>query len=205
MDHEIVFRIGLIAVSALAGLVQIYFGRKARPHQGAYTSIKREAFRREGRLNFVVHAALVLALGAMAMLYAVVPASLRWSAVALPESWRWVGLGLGLVALAGLVEVHRQLGRFWSAYLELQENHQLITTGVYRRIRHPMYSVLFVALIGMALMSANWLFMALCAARMLLFFERMRREEAMLMGQFGDEYRHYQQRTGRLLPRLRAR
>lgn len=199
---EIVFKIGLIAVLDLAALIQIYFGRKARPHQRAYASIKRDAFRREGRLNFIVHAALVAALVIMSVLYAAYPASIQWSAVPLPESWRWVGLGLCLAGLVALVEVHRQLGRFWSAYLELQADHQLITTGVYRRIRHPMYTVLFLLLIGMALMSANWLFMALCAARMVLFFERMRREEAMLIGQFGDEYRLYQERTGRLLPRF---
>ena len=205
MDHEIVFRIGLVGISAVGTLVQIYFGRKARPKQGAYTSIKREAVRREGWLTFIIHAALVFALGGMALLYAVVPASLRRSAVALPEVWRWLGLGLGFVGLAILVEVHRQLGRYWSAYLELQQNHQLITSGVYRRIRHPMYSVLFLLLSAMALISANWLFMVLCAARMALFFVRMRREEAMLIEQFGDEYRRYQQRTGRLLPRLGAR
>lgn len=205
MEHEIPFRIGLVALSVIAPLVQIYFGRKARPHQGAYSSIKRDAYRREGRLNFVVHAGLVFGLGVMVTLYAAYPASIRWSAVAIPCSWRWAGLGLGVVGLVALVEVHRQLGRFWSAYLELQEGHQLITTGVYRRIRHPMYTVLFLLLFATAIVSANWLFMVLCAGRMLMFFERMRREEAMLIGQFGDDYRRYQQRTGLLLPRLRAR
>jgi protein-S-isoprenylcysteine O-methyltransferase Ste14 len=205
MDHEIPFRIGLVTLSVIAPLAQIYFGRKARPHQGAYSSIKRDAYRREGRLNFVVHAALVFGLGLMVTLYAAYPASIRWSAVAIPYSWRWAGLGLGVVSLLGLIEVHRQLGRFWSAYLELQEGHQLITTGVYQRIRHPMYTVLFLLLFTSAIVSANWLFMVFCAGRMLMFFERMRREEAMLIGQFGDDYRRYQQRTGRLLPRLRAR
>ncbi len=204
MGHEIVFRVGLVVFLSLAGLIQIYFGRRARPHQGAYTSVKREAYLREGRLNFILHAALVIAMSILAMLYAVIPASIRWSALAIPDAWRWAGLGLGIVSLLALIEVHRQLGRFWSAYLELQEGHQLITTGVYRRIRHPMYSVLFFFLIAEAVLSANWLFMVLCAGRMLMFFERMRREEGMLIGQFGDEYRRYQERTGRLLPRLRT-
>ncbi|HXJ97086.1 MAG TPA: isoprenylcysteine carboxylmethyltransferase family protein [Terriglobia bacterium] len=204
MGDEIPFRIGLVALSALAPFIQVYFGRKARPHQGAYTSVKRDSFRREGRLNFVVHAALVFAMGIVVALYAAYPPSVAWSHVAIPDAWRWAGLGFGIVSLLALIKVHRQLGRFWSAYLELQEGHQLITTGVYRRIRHPMYSVLFFFLLAAAVMSANWLFMVLCAGRMLMFFERIRREEGMLIGQFGDEYRRYQQRTGRLLPRLRA-
>lgn len=88
---------------------------------------------------------------------------------------QWAGLAPGLVGLLSLIEVHRQLRRFWSAYHELQENHALVTTGVYRTVRHPMDSVLFVLLTGMALTSTNWLFMALPATRMVMFFERMRR------------------------------
>jgi protein-S-isoprenylcysteine O-methyltransferase Ste14 len=202
MADEVAFRVGLIAVSLPPPFIQAYFARRARPHQGAY-AVKRGVVGREGRLNFIVHGALVLGMGVIITLYAADPASVRWSAVGLPDGLRWFGVALGVIGLIGLVEVHRQLGRQWSAYLELQENHELITSGIYRRVRHPMYAVIILELIGMALVSANWLLMALVTGRILLFWVRMGREEAMLAEQFGDQYRRYMQTTGRLLPRLR--
>jgi protein-S-isoprenylcysteine O-methyltransferase Ste14 len=203
MADELAFRIGLAAIGVLAFVIQTYFGRRARPHQAAY-ALKRGTVGREGRLNFVVHAAFVFAMGAVIMLYVAAPATLRWSTVPLPGGLRWFGMALGVAGLIGLVEVHRQLGRYWSAYLELQENHQLITTGIYSRVRHPMYTVIIAQLVAMSLISANGLLMALAAGRILMFWVRMGHEEAMLTGQFGDQYRRYMQTTGRLLPRLRS-
>lgn len=203
MADDLIFRVGLVAVSLPAPLIQTYFGRKARPSQGAY-AIKRAAFLREGRLNFILHSSVVCAMVVVIGIYVARPAMLRWCQLPLPSGWRWFGLVLAVVGLIGLIEVHRQLGRYWSAFLELQESHKLITTGLYSRVRHPMYTVIIMHLAAISLVSANWLVMALCAARIALFFERMRREEGMLRDHFGDQYRRYMQTTGRLLPRLRS-
>ncbi|HEV3275478.1 MAG TPA: isoprenylcysteine carboxylmethyltransferase family protein [Terriglobia bacterium] len=203
MTDDVVFRVGLVAVSVPAPLIQTYFGRRARPHQAAY-GLKRAAFFREGRFNFILHATLVFGMAALIGVYAASPRSLRWCALPIPALWRWFGLILAVLALLGLVEVHRQLGRYWSAYLELQENHGLITSGLYSRIRHPMYTMISLHMIALSMVSANWLLTAVVAARLVLFFRRMGREEAMLTEHFGDRYRRYMQRTGRLLPRLRG-
>jgi len=65
-----------------------------------------------------------------------------------------------------------------------------------------MYTVLFTFVIALSLVSANWLFVVFSVGAIILLCARIAKEEAMMMGQFGDEYRAYMERTGRLLPRL---
>jgi protein-S-isoprenylcysteine O-methyltransferase Ste14 len=96
---------------------------------------------------------------------------------------------------------HADLGTNWSITLEVREQHQLITQGVYRRIRHPMYLALALYSIGQALIIPNWVagpsnliaFAILCALR-------VGAEEKMMVEEFGDEYAAYSARTKRLIP-----
>src|SRR6202162_3289972 len=96
---------------------------------------------------------------------------------------------------------HADLGTNWSITREVREQHRLITQGVYRRIRHPMYSALVLYSIGQALVIPNWVagpsnliaFAILCALR-------IRAEERMMVEEFGDEYAAYSARTKRLIP-----
>jgi protein-S-isoprenylcysteine O-methyltransferase Ste14 len=96
---------------------------------------------------------------------------------------------------------HADLGTNWSITLELREEHQLITTGVYRRLRHPMYSALFLYSIGQALVLPNWLAgPAYLITFGLLFALRVAAEERMLREGFGGQYEAYMARTNRLVP-----
>jgi protein-S-isoprenylcysteine O-methyltransferase Ste14 len=99
---------------------------------------------------------------------------------------------------------HADLGDSWSVTLELNPDHRLVTRGVYRRVRHPMYLSFFVLGIGQALLVANWIagFAGLASIALLVAL-RLPKEEAMMIEQFGDEYRAYMRRTGGILPRWR--
>jgi protein-S-isoprenylcysteine O-methyltransferase Ste14 len=94
------------------------------------------------------------------------------------------------------------LGRFWSANLMLREKHRLITTGPYAKIRHPLYLAMIGWSAGLALVAANWVFLALALVVSSVFILRVPREEQMLLDQFGEEYRSYMDRTGSVFPRL---
>src|SRR5229473_8706124 len=96
---------------------------------------------------------------------------------------------------------HADLGRNWSITLEVREGHRLITQGVYRRIRHPMYSALALYSIGQALVIPNWVAgpSNLIAFAILLAL-RVHAEERMMVREFGDEYALYSARTKRLIP-----
>jgi protein-S-isoprenylcysteine O-methyltransferase Ste14 len=120
------------------------------------------------------------------------------------SAWlRWAGSLILLFGNACFFWSHRTLGRNWSGILEIRQGHSLVTDGPYRFVRHPMYTAILLVGMGVSLLSANWLVSvpylgAFCA----IIFIRIPSEEAMMLEQFGDAYRNYMQRTGRLVPRL---
>jgi protein-S-isoprenylcysteine O-methyltransferase Ste14 len=96
---------------------------------------------------------------------------------------------------------HADLGTNWSITLEVREQHRLITQGVYRRIRHPMYSALVLYSIGQALVIPNWVAgPSNLVAFAILFALRVGAEEKMMVETFGDEYASYLAETKRLVP-----
>jgi len=96
---------------------------------------------------------------------------------------------------------HADLGTNWSITLEVREQHRLITRGVYRRIRHPMYLALVLYSVGQALVIPNWVAgPANLIVFAILLALRVRAEERMMGEAFGDEYAVYSARTKRLVP-----
>lgn len=97
---------------------------------------------------------------------------------------------------------HADLGRNWSVTLELREGHGLVTSGVYRHVRHPMYTAIWLMYLVQPLLIHNWIagFGGL-AAFALMYVIRVPHEEAMMREEFGQAYADYSTRTGRLWPR----
>jgi protein-S-isoprenylcysteine O-methyltransferase Ste14 len=96
---------------------------------------------------------------------------------------------------------HADLGTNWSITLEVREEHRLVTHGVYRRIRHPMYLALLLYAVGQTLAVPNWMAgPSYLVAFGLLFALRVGPEERMMRDEFGAEYDAYVARTRRLLP-----
>ena len=85
----------------------------------------------------------------------------------------------------------------------LKQGHELIPSGPYARVRHPIYSGIALAMIGTAVFVGEW--RALLGAVILIVghWQKARREEALLASKFGPAYEEYRNRTGSLLPRLR--
>jgi protein-S-isoprenylcysteine O-methyltransferase Ste14 len=106
-----------------------------------------------------------------------------------------------VIGLWLLYRSHADLGTNWSITLEVREQHRLITQGVYRRIRHPMYLALVLYSVGHALVIPNWVAgPSNLIAFTILFALRVRAEEKMMVDEFGDEYAAYTARTKRLVP-----
>jgi protein-S-isoprenylcysteine O-methyltransferase Ste14 len=119
------------------------------------------------------------------------------------ENWiQWAGIVLTSLGAAIAIWSRRTLGENWSARVTLKEEHQLIRSGPYRFVRHPIYTGMFVATAGTALVVGEW---RAVLAVVLMFAAHSRkalREEAMLTREFGADYAAYRQRTGFLFPRL---
>lgn len=111
------------------------------------------------------------------------------------------GLTAGLVGLWLCFRSHADLGTNWSTTLELKEEHTLVTHGVYRRVRHPMYTGLLLTALAQALVLPNWLAgPSYLVAFLLLLVLRVGKEEQMMRDQFGQAYDEYAKSTKRLVP-----
>jgi protein-S-isoprenylcysteine O-methyltransferase Ste14 len=120
----------------------------------------------------------------------------------LPNVILWCGLVVMIFALWLFWRAHVDLGLNWSITLEMRKEHELIERGVYRRIRHPMYSAIFLFAIAQAFLLQNWLAgWAGFVTFALLYLVRTPREEKMMREFFGEKYEDYMRRSGRLWPR----
>ena len=120
----------------------------------------------------------------------------------------WIKAVALVAIVAGLgisVWARRHIGQFWSARVTLKENHQLIRSGPYARVRHPIYSGIFLAMIGTALFAGEWRALVGAGIFFVGHWLKARREEALLASQFGQVYEEYRNRTGSLLPRFRQK
>jgi protein-S-isoprenylcysteine O-methyltransferase Ste14 len=96
---------------------------------------------------------------------------------------------------------HADLGRNFSIRLVIRQEHALVTTGVYRRVRHPMYASALLWSLGQALLLPNWITaLAGLLGFCILYCGRVRREELLMLKTFGEEYRKYMLRTQKLVP-----
>jgi protein-S-isoprenylcysteine O-methyltransferase Ste14 len=113
----------------------------------------------------------------------------------------WLGLLTLCAALWLFFRSHADLGRNWSISLEIREQHALVQTGVYRLIRHPMYSSFFLLSLAQMLLLPNWFAGAsgLLGVAVLYAF-RVRQEERMMLEYFGNDYLGYREHTKRLIP-----
>jgi protein-S-isoprenylcysteine O-methyltransferase Ste14 len=133
------------------------------------------------------------------------PDAIGWSLVDLPDGVRWAGAGLVVAGLALLAWVHAALDTNFSPKLRIRADHTMTTHGPYRWVRHPMYTAFLMLMGGFFLLSGH-LVLLVTGVGMVVAVIRLRtpREEAMLLGRFGEAYRTYMARTGALLPRWGA-
>jgi protein-S-isoprenylcysteine O-methyltransferase Ste14 len=112
-----------------------------------------------------------------------------------------IGAAVFAAALWLFHRSHADLGANWSIALDIRAKHALVTNGVYRLVRHPMYSAFWLNALAQALLLPN--FVAGPAGLVgiaVLYFSRVAREERMMLETFGEEYRAYMSRSARLIP-----
>ena len=113
----------------------------------------------------------------------------------------FAGIACFVMGLWLFARSHADLGTNWSLTLEIRENHRLVTEGIYRHVRHPMYLALLVYSVGQALVVPNWIAgPSYGVAMALLFAFRLGPEERMMVEEFGKDYEAYMGQTKRLVP-----
>jgi protein-S-isoprenylcysteine O-methyltransferase Ste14 len=111
----------------------------------------------------------------------------------------WLGAALNVLGIGFAVWARVHLGRNWSSRPSIKEGHELVTGGPYAFVRHPIYSGMILALLGLALtglLSGALVFIPVTV----IFLRRVVREEQIMMQLFPEQYPAYRQRTKRLIP-----
>jgi protein-S-isoprenylcysteine O-methyltransferase Ste14 len=195
---EGVFRIVAGAILFAGVGISVYFRRKA----------DRESRERISRQVDGTALATTIKLGGLLLwltplVYLVNPRWMDWSKAGLPVWGRWLGVGVGLICTGLIYWLFKSIGRGITPTSATRDDHTLVTTGPYRWVRHPLYTVGSSFFVSLGAMADNWFIASLGLLAFVLMASRTAREEANLIEKFGDEYRAYMRRTGRYLPRLR--
>ena len=116
--------------------------------------------------------------------------------------WGAIGAVVNLAGLLFTVWARIHLGRNWSATVTLKEEHELVTSGPYGIVRHPIYTGLLLGAVGLAIARGEWRSILGVVIMALAFWRKLRIEERWMLEQFGEAYRSYRQRVAALIPRV---
>jgi len=135
--------------------------------------------------------------------YTANPTWMAWASLRLPLWLRWTGVGIAILGFVLLQWAQTTLGKNWSDRPRMLKEQSLITSGPYQFVRHPIYTA-FIFILGSSLLtSANWLIgLAWIGMTVVEVASRIDFEESLMLEYFGDGYREYMKKTGRLLPKL---
>ena len=126
-----------------------------------------------------------------------------WASLPLAPWLRWAGLSLALAGFALLQWSQNTLGKNWSDNPRMIKGQALVTSGPYHFIRHPIYAAVLLILCSTFFLSANWLIgLGWIGMTILEVSSRIRYEESLMLEYFGEQYREYMKKTGRLAPRM---
>lgn len=195
--NENIFRI-VAAMILFTGIgISSYFRRKADRESGETISRKADgtAFTTLIRIGGLV-------LWLSPLIYLINPAWMAWSKIGLPEWVRWLGVVIGVLCILGIYWLFSSIGSGITPTSATRKEHRLVTSGPYRWVRHPLYTVGSSLFIAFGMMADNWFIAALGLLAFVAMASRTPKEEANLIAKFGDEYREYMRQTGRFFPRL---
>lgn len=195
MSNEIVFRSITLALLLVGYGASGYFRRKADREGGELDQSK-------GQGLLVVLRLLGLLAVAPLIGYLINPSWVAWARFPAPVWLRWIGVGIAVADIPFLVWVLSSIQNNISPTQATREGHQLVTKGPYRWIRHPLYTGGTVFYLALTFVTRLWWLAAGMVVVFAVLSYRTPKEEAELVEKFGNEYRAYQRRTGRYLPKI---
>jgi len=196
VENDLIFRVllGIIIVSFVSH--RAYYTRKYQVDSEDTNSAPES----ETALRI---ASILAVLGLVGtILYIFKPAWMAWSSIQLSDWMRWLGVVIALSGFGLLQWSQNTLGENWSDNPRLMNRHQMVVSGPYQWVRHPIYSSFLLILGSTFFISANWFIGGTWIMMMALDINsRIDIEEQLMITRYGDQYLEYRARTGRLVPR----
>lgn len=198
MNENIIRILAALILFTGAG-ISIYFRRKADKDSGE--KLSRSA---DGRPMMLLIRIFGTVLWFSPLVYLVNPHWMAWSKLGLPEPVRWLGVGMGILCVFGIYWLFASIGSGITPTSATRKEHKLSTSGPYRWVRHPLYTIGTSFYISFGIIADNWFIVAMGILAFVAMAIRTPKEEANLVDKFGDDYREYMKRTGRFFPKLRG-
>ena len=114
----------------------------------------------------------------------------------------WIGAAITAAGLLFSIWARHHLGNNWSQAVTLKKDHELITSGPYALVRHPIYTGLLLAIVGCAVARGEWRGVLAVVLAFVALWQKLKLEEKWMHAQFGESYEAYARRTPALLPFL---
>lgn len=195
--NETIFRI-LAALVLFSGVgTSIYFRIKADRDSGEKLSRSMD-----GTATMMVIRIFGLILWLSPIIHLLSPQWMEWSKIGLSEWARWFGVGVSILCTGGIYWLFSSIGTGITPVSATRKEHKLATNGIYRWVRHPLYTISSTFFVSFGMMADNWFIALLGVLAFIVMALRTPKEEANLIEKFGSEYREYMKRTGRFLPKL---
>ncbi|MCJ7715132.1 MAG: isoprenylcysteine carboxylmethyltransferase family protein [Anaerolineales bacterium] len=195
---DIIFRSVILVVLVLMFTISTSYRKRAREEGDL---IER---REEGIAVMVIRLFFGLLFLAVHLLNIFYPRLLSWDKFELPIYLRFLGTAIAIICVPLIWWVFKNTGKNVSETMLIKVDHELVTSGPYQWVRHPLYGTALLLLFSISITFGDWILLVgsligLIAFRLLV----IPAEEKQLLDAFGEEYECYQARTGALLPWIR--
>lgn len=197
MNTEILFRLIYFVVFITTIFISAYYRRKARIQGG---TIHRS---QEGLMILIGRLLLAGTVLFFILPYPFYPDFVDWSSITTPFWIRWIGVIVALTCPLLSFWLFRNIGSNISETVLTKQNHQLVTSGPYKYIRHPLYTTGIILILSLGAISGNWVLLFLAPLTSMIFrFIVIPKEEQKLVERFGEQYITYRHTTGALFPKF---
>ncbi len=195
MQIDLIFRLITLFVLVTVVSISVTYRHRAERQGGAMRSS-------EGRQLVVLLRLLGLVVLAPLIGYLIQPTWVEWARLGLPAGIRWLAAVVAVGLLPVFYWIFSSIGNNITPTQSTRHQHQLVTHGPYRWVRHPLYSFGFLLILALTVLTDLWWIAVAMLPPLVILLWRTPTEEARLLETFGDAYRAYMDQTGRFWPRL---
>jgi protein-S-isoprenylcysteine O-methyltransferase Ste14 len=196
MSQEQLIRLSVFLIMLVTFSISGYYRRKADLKD------EKTSFDEENPTLLKVRNIGALLMYGSILVFLVYPRLIAWSQVNLPTNVRWAAVIVQLLMVPAFYWQLSNLANNITPTVTIRSEHELITSGPYKYIRHPLYTFGFLMILSVAVASASLLIFSLVFITWIPLAMRTPLEEEKLIEAFGEDYKEYITHTGRYLPKL---